>query len=222
MQANAANGAVSAAGPTESSSILQNKHLADKRESEFNHRIAGLFLVLSGIVLVGQDRLVRRWPRVRYVWPLCFLVIGLFLFVFSDTEIQPWGQQTMYHAVMTDSEVLQHKVWAVILIIVAYVEAQRVRGRFHGEWSTWLFPILSFCGAALLLFHRHALGMHTPGAMAIMEHIQSQHLWYASVGFGIVVARALSVSKSRWQRLWHHAWPVLLIVLGASMTFYTE
>ena len=48
------------------------KLAADKRESEFNHHLAGFFVVLAGIFILAQDRLSARWPKVRYAWPVCF------------------------------------------------------------------------------------------------------------------------------------------------------
>jgi len=56
--------------------INQAKRLADKQESEFNHHLAGLFIVAAGMLILGQERLARRWPSAKYAWPLCFLVAG--------------------------------------------------------------------------------------------------------------------------------------------------
>src|SRR5277367_2183752 len=38
----------------------QAKHLADKRESEFNHHLAGFLVIVAGIFLLAQDRLSKR------------------------------------------------------------------------------------------------------------------------------------------------------------------
>jgi len=70
------------------------KLLADKRESEFNHHLAGFFVVLAGIFILAEGRLRARWPGVRYAWPLCFLLAGIFVLVFSDTELWPFGHQS--------------------------------------------------------------------------------------------------------------------------------
>jgi hypothetical protein len=211
----------SAPSPAEEA-LKEKTRLADKHESEFNHRLAGFFLIFAGIFVLLQDRLVRLWPRARYAWPFCFLIVGLFLLVFSDTEIWPWGDQSFYHAITHSAEALQHKVFAAILLIVSFIEIQRVRGRFTAAWTAWIFPALSCAGAILLLFHEHAAGMHGPDAMALMNRIQLQHKWYSSVGFAIVVTKALSESHTNWRSLWNRAWPVLLIVLGISLTLYTE
>src|SRR5437899_10915217 len=46
------------------------KHLADKQESEFNHRLAGFFVIVAGIFIFSESYLDKRWSVVRYVWPV--------------------------------------------------------------------------------------------------------------------------------------------------------
>src|ERR1700747_2628142 len=60
----------------------QAKFLSDKRESEFNHHLAGFFVVLGGLFILVESGLSTRFPVVRYVWPACFLLSGLFVLVF--------------------------------------------------------------------------------------------------------------------------------------------
>ena len=201
---------------------IQARLLADKRESEFNHHLAGVLIVLAGIFILAQEFLVARWPLARYAWPLCFLLTGFFVLIFSDTEIWPWGDQSLFYALTHNMEDLQHKAFSIILLVLGLVETQRVRGRLKAAWSAWAFPVLSLAGVVLLLFHSHEAGMRGPDPMALMEHIQSQHRWYASVGFGIVLTKGLSEVPTKWRRILNKAWPVLLIVLGASLALYSE
>ena len=42
------------------------KRLADKQESESNHHLAGLFVMLAGIFILAESHLAKRWPVVRY------------------------------------------------------------------------------------------------------------------------------------------------------------
>src|SRR5262245_7781465 len=58
---------------------LQAKVLADKKESEFNHHLAGLFVVIAGVFMLFQTNLTKRWPAVKFVWPACFLLAGIFI-----------------------------------------------------------------------------------------------------------------------------------------------
>ena len=198
------------------------KRLADKRESEFNHHLAGFFVVLAGIFIFGEDSLAKRWSLLRYAWPMCFLAAGLFLLVFSDTEIWPFGPQSPWFAITHNMEDLQHKLFALILLSLGYVEFERTRGRLKAAWTAWFFPVVGMAGAILLLFHIHGGNMQAPNAMETMEHIQKEHLLFASAGFGIALTNGLAETRSRWKHIYENTWPLLLIVLGILLMFYTE
>src|SRR6202167_6531123 len=54
-----------AAAPEQTPEVLA-KQLADKRESEFNHHLAGVMLILAALFFLGKQRLARRWPAANY------------------------------------------------------------------------------------------------------------------------------------------------------------
>src|SRR5262245_47662178 len=68
----------------------QAKLLADKAGSEFNHHLAGFFVALGAVFILFQELLTKRWRAVQYVWPASFLLSGLFVLVWSDTELWPF------------------------------------------------------------------------------------------------------------------------------------
>ena len=211
-----------AVATAQENSALAAKHLADKQESEFNHRLAGSFVIVAGVFIFLENYLAKRWAMVRYVWPMCFIAAGLFVLVFSDTEIWPFGPQTPWYALSHNLEDLQHKIFSIILLTIGYVEFQRARGRLKAQWATWFFPVVGVAGAILLLFHVHGGDMQAPHAMETMENIQKQHRWFAATGLGVAVANGLAGTTQKWQQLFKKAWPVLLIVLGILLTQYTE
>jgi putative copper resistance protein D len=198
------------------------KRLADKQESEFNHHLSGLFIVLAGVFILAESHLVKRWPVVRYAWSMCFLASGLFVLVFSDTEIWPFGPQTPWYAITHNVEDLQHKIFSIILLALGYVEFQRARGRLKSPWVTWFFPVVGAAGAVLLLFHVHSSDMQSPHAMETMVHIQRQHHWFASMGLGVALANGLAETPQKWQQIFRKVWPALLITLGILLVLYTE
>jgi hypothetical protein len=200
----------------------QAKLLADKRESEFNHHLAGFFLVLAGLFTLAQVNVGDRFPIARYAWPACFLLSGLFVLVFSDTELWPFGAKSWFTGVAGEPEVLQHKTFAALLLGLGIIEMARARGRLKAAWTAWVFSVSAVTGSVLLLFHSHGAGMHGPDHMALMERIQSQHLSFAVTGFGIAIAKGLAETRTRWQRLFSRIWPALMIVLGVLLMFYTE
>jgi hypothetical protein len=179
----------------------QAELLSWKHESEFNHHLIGVFLVLGGLFILAEGALKNRFPAVRYVWPVCFLLSGLFI---------------------PNPEVIQHKIFAVMLLGVGLVEMERVRERLKAVWAAWVFPVLAVAGSVLLLFHFHDTGMQSTDHMAIMERIQAEHLSYAVTGFGIGLVKGVAEVRTRWRTVFSRLWPTLMIVLGVLLMFYHE
>jgi copper resistance protein D len=198
------------------------KLLADKRESEFNHHLAGFFVALAGIFILAEGRLSASWPAVRYAWPLCFLLAGIFVFVFSDTELWPFGPQSWLYGLTQHAEVRQHKSFAAILLALGVIEVLRVRGTLKAAWSAWVFPVLAVAGSIILLFHEHGGGMHGANHMEVMARIQHQHMSYLAAGLGVGLTKGLSEIKTGWQGFFVKLWPGIMIVLGVLLMFYVE
>lgn len=198
------------------------KLLADKRESEFNHHLAGLLVLVAGLFLLADVSVRERRLATRYLWPLCFLVSGVFLLVFSDTELWPFASQSWYFGLTHHTEVLQHKVFAVFLLLVSVIELQRARGVLTAKWSGWVFPAVALTGSVMLLFHDHQAGMHGPNHMELMERIQFEHFGFAVTGFGIALSKGLSETPIAWRPFFQRLFPTLLMVLGALLLVYVE
>lgn len=196
--------------------------IQDKKESEFNHHLAGFLVILAGLFLLGEGALRQRWPLTRFAWPACFLVCGLFLLVFSDTELWPFGPQSWWYGLTHNLEDLQHKTFAMILLTLGVLEIQRARGVVKSAWATWVFPALALFGSVMLLFHEHHSGMHGVDHMTVMKRIQGEHLNFAIVGCSVGVVKGLSELRTRWQVTLMKAWPLLLLVLGVLLMRYTE
>src|ERR1700688_215918 len=201
---------------------MQAKLLADKHESEFNHHLAGFFVVLAGIFILAEPRLSVRWPSVRYAWPVCFLLAGTFVLVYSDTELWPFGPQSWFYGLSHHMEVRQHKSFALILLAVGVIEFLRARGTLKAAWSGWVFPFVAIAGSIILLFHEHRGGMHGAGHMDRMARIQTEHHSYTAAGFGIGLTKGLSEIKTNWQPVFNKLWPSIMIVLGVMLMFYVE
>lgn len=196
--------------------------LQDKKESEFNHHLAGFFVVLAGFFLLGEAALRRRWGWTRFAWPVCFLACGLFLLIFSDTELWPFGPQSWWYGLTHNLEDLQHKTFAVVLLTLGVLEIERARGVLKSAWAAWAFPVLAVAGSVMLLFHEHHTGMHGVDHMVVMRRIQAEHLNFAIAGGGIGVVKGLSELHTRWKAIFTKSWPLLLIVLGVLLMRYTE
>ncbi len=193
-----------------------------KRESEFNHHLAGFLVLVAGLLILADGSIRQRWAAGRHVWPICFLVSGIFLLIFSDTELWPFGEQSWYFGLTHHMEVLQHKVFAVLLLVLGVIELQRARGTLKARWSGWVFPLVAAAGSLLLLFHDHQAGMTGPGHMELMHRIQSQHISFSVTGLGIALSKGLAETPFEWRPLFERLFPALLVVLGALLMVYVE
>jgi hypothetical protein len=198
------------------------KLLADKKESEFNHHLAGLFVVLAGVFMLAQGAFIHRWPSTKYIWPSTFLLSGLFVFVWSDTELWPFGNRQWLEALQNNREVLQHKTFAALLLGLGYIEWLRVKGKLNTAWSRLVFSLVAIGGSILLLFHRHEAGMHGQDHLELMARIQSQHVHYAVLGIGLGIAKAWAELTMRGQTLLARLWPLMMVALGILLMLYQE
>jgi hypothetical protein len=203
-------------------SVLQEQLLAYKHESEFNHHLAGLLVFVAGLLILAEADLRARWPVVRHVWPLCFVLSGVFVLIFSDTELWPFGSQSWYFGLSHHPEVVQHKVFGLLLLLVGLIEVRRTRGQLKSTWSAWVFPAVAVTGSIMLFFHEHYAGMALPNHMELMHRIQSQHVSFALTGFGIAVSKGLAETRITWRSFFGRLFPALLIVLGALLLVYAE
>jgi len=141
----------------------------NKAPSEFNHHVAGWALIGVGF-LVLVSILHPNLGGLRYFWPALFLVMGLFLLLWSDAEIWPRGNLSWTWLLHHDQEAGQHKIYALLLMTIGLVEYLRARGSLNRFWRAWAFPVLAIVGAAFLLIHDHTAsgGASSPEARAYL------------------------------------------------------
>ena len=74
-----------------------------KAFSEFNHRMTGVFLMATGI-LAAAGLAPRKLSVLGRIWPLLFILPGLYLAVMSDPEVWPMGAQSWLEAFQANPE----------------------------------------------------------------------------------------------------------------------
>ncbi len=191
--------------------------LRGKPFSEFNHRLAGLFLIVGGGFFLWQSAAPAKGKHLRYVFPLCLFVPGLYLLFLSDPK-WPFGPESFWHYFTTNTQFMQHKIFSLLLMVMGTVEFLRERRVLTGTWSAFVFPALGAVGATLLLFHPHAPGHD----MQTMRSVESQHLVFALVGGLIVITKTWTEIGWRGARFCQLAWPALLCILGFFLLAYAE
>lgn len=141
----------------------------NKAPSEFNHHVAGWALIGVGCLVLASI-LYPNLGGLRYFWPALFLLMGMFLLLWSDAEIWPRGNMNWMWLLRHDHEAGQHKIYALLLLAIGVVEYLRAHGSLNRFWRAWAFPVLAIVGAALLLIHDHTAGggANSPEARAYL------------------------------------------------------
>ena len=196
---------------------LPPRNAADIAWSEYNHHWSGLLVLAIGVLsLLNAAGL--RWAR---HWPLLFLGLAGFLFLRSDPEVWPLGDIGFF-ASFRDVEVLQHRVFVVLIAAFAIFE-WRVRTRPDVKpWTRLVFPLLCAGGGVLLLTHNHAIANVKEQLL-----IELTHTPLALAGIVAGCARWLELrldpntSPIAW-RIARWLWPICFILVGLLLLNYRE
>jgi hypothetical protein len=142
---------------------------SDKALSEFNHHVAGWVLIGIGFLVLASF-LSPDLQGLRYFWPALFVFAGLFLAIWSDAEIWPRGNLNWAWLLHHDQEAGQHKIYALVLVAMGFVEYLRLCGFVNRFWGAWTFSVLAIVGAGFLLVHDHTAssGVNLPEARAYL------------------------------------------------------
>jgi copper resistance protein D len=203
--------------------------------SVFNHRGAGWFIFFWGLTALIAG---LQWPRrtwLRFVPPLTLLGLVEFLFLRNDPEAWPIGP-VGFVASLKNPEVFQHRVFVLLLLLIAIVELLRAADRLPPLLQKFALPGLALFGGIYLFFHKHggsamAQMMSHPAMasnpvmqsmMASMELVKHEHLWFSTLGFGLAAAKLLADTGRLKGRLGATLWSVFAIMLGVYMMGYTE
>ncbi len=192
---------------------LPDRNASDVAWSEYNHHWSGLFVL--GIGLAGLlSRGGAGWAR---HWPLGLLGLAGFLFVRSDPEVWPLGSIGFFES-LRDVEVLQHRMFVLLILVFALFEWAVRTGRLRTAWAPLVFPLMTALGGALLLTHTHAVANVRDQLL-----IELSHTPLALAGIAAGWARWLEVRGDGPVRRWSGwVWPVCFMLVGAILLNYRE
>ena len=187
---------------------------ADAAWSEFNHNWAGLFVLAIGLLALAERTGKAPWAR---HWPLVFLGLAVFLFIRSDPENWPLGNNPFFTSFL-DPEVAQHRI--IILLVVAFGAFEwAVRtGRLTNPRAAYVFPVLTAVGGSFLLAHSHAIGNFKEELLIELSHLP-------------IGALGIVAGWSRWLELRHEGpegvwaswlWRWCFVAIGLILLFYRE
>jgi copper resistance protein D len=197
--------------------------LMNQRWSEYNHQWAGLIVLSAGLLAFVSRIPGQRWAR---YWPLLFIGLAVFLILRADPETWPLGPRSFW-ASFAESDVLEHRLFAVLITAFAVFEWAIETGRLKSQAAALVFPGLCALGGALLLTHSHGTGDLTGELYAELTHTPIALLG-ATAGWGRwLELRAPTEEespdgKSPLVRVASWIWPVCLVLVGLILLDYRE
>jgi putative copper resistance protein D len=187
---------------------------ADIAWSEYNHHWSGLIVLAIGLMALAWRTGYASWAR---HWPLLFLALAVFLFVRSDPENWPLGENGFFES-FGASEVAQHRLFVVLIIAFGFFEWAVRTGRITSSRAALFFPLVSGMGGAILLTHTHSLGNVKEELLIELTHIP-----IALLGITAGWARWLELRLPPSDRkIPSWIWPVCFVLVGLSLLLYRE
>jgi putative copper resistance protein D len=182
--------------------------------SEYNHHWAGIFVLAVGLLALAERSRRASWAR---HWPLLFIGLAVFLFVRSDPETWPLGDVGFIES-FRDPEVVQHRVFVVLIVAFGLFEWGVRNGRIQSEGAALVFPLITAVGGGLLLTHSHALANVKEQFL-----IEISHVPLALLGILAGWTRWLELRlPPPGNRLPAWAWPVCFVLVGLLLLSYRE
>ena len=195
------------------SGMFQPRNAADIAWSEYNHHWSGLFVLAIGVLALLNQAGIRFARH----WPLVFLGLAGFLFLRSDPEVWPLGN-VGFLASFRDVEVLQHRVFVLLIIAFAWFEWRVRAGGWNNKSAALVFPLICIGGGILLLTHSHAIANIKEQVLIELTHTP---LALASVVAGLARWLELRLDPPG-NRIAGWVWPVCFLFIGVLLLSYRE
>jgi putative copper resistance protein D len=188
--------------------------------SEFNHHLAGLFVLLMGCAELSQALHLTSLFWARLLLPAAMLLGSVILLVGSDHEAWPIGSLSFAQTFSGhDPEIIEHKIYGLLLFLVGTVEAvRRIRRISDGLWSA-LLPLFAIVGGLMLFRHSH--GVH-PSAQKIAMHHAMMGTMAATAGSSKLLSGWFCPSSHVRFPAWEWLWAGLIALIGMQLLMYSE
>jgi putative copper resistance protein D len=186
---------------------------ADRGWSEYNHHMAGLFVLGMGALAIVDSTRRARWAR---HWPLIFAGLAAFLLVRNDPGAWPLGPQGFWEGFRYPS-VVQHRLFVLLTLAFAFFE-WRVRALRLVGGPALVFPLLCVLGGALLLTHSHASLNLKAEFLTEITHIPLG-LFAIATGWGRWLELRLPPPQGAWPG---RLWPWAFALVGMVLVLYRE
>jgi hypothetical protein len=188
--------------------------------AEFNHHVAGFFIVVLGLAELGN---ALRYPLpfwTRFILPGALSVIGVFVLFGKDHGAWSIGSLNLVDTFWgQDWEMIEHRLYGVLALVIAFFEAyHRTGGGRHPLWAAPLV-ILTLAGSLWLFVHSH-------GDHPAIAKIQFQHSLLGIVGTGAALSKGLASwlpgASAHVTKRWEVAWAGSEILFGVLLLLYSQ
>jgi copper resistance protein D len=185
-----------------------------KLQSDFNHNVSGIFVIVIGLAALCDQLFRRKWSR---HWPLLFLPFALFLMVFVEPTAWPLGKEGFWETLIAP-DVLQHRLAILLVVGLGLFEWSVRTGTLAETRWRYAFPLLCGVGGALLLSHSHSVF-----AVKWAYLIEVSHNAIGILAVLLGVGRWLELRfEGPAGRISGRLWPVFFTLVGVVLLFYRE
>ena len=197
-----------------------------KAYSEFNHHLAGTFVMLIGLGELHGGLGASLFSWTRFFLPGAMLAAGTYLVIWSDHDAWPIGPESFTETFFgNDTETLQHKAYALLLLFIGSIELLRRSGRLSPRYWSLPLPAFAVIGGLVLFLHSHS---DHPSAHKIALHHTTLGMTALMAGACLIVseyARATPAALGFWSQLSVRlklAWGILVLIIGVQLLLYAE
>lgn len=190
-----------------------------KAYSNFNHHLAGVFIILIGLseIRYGVTAAVLAWTRL--LLPVFMVSVGVFLLIWSDHEGWPFGSTFVQAFFTGEWETIQHKWFGTLALVIGLIEWLRRAGQLMGRW--WKFPLPAFAiiGGLSLFLHSHG---ENPLAHKIALHHAIMGIMAVTAGSSKFLSDWKGALVTGGASRWELAWAALVLLIGIQLLIYSE
>ena len=183
--------------------------------SEYNHHIAGLIVLIMGVLVLVEKTGKASWAR---NWPLMLIVLAVILFTRSEAEGWPFGTLSL-GASLRDPEFIQHKAFMVLMFAFAGFEWSVRNNVLRNDWAKYVFPLLSALGGMMLLTHSHSIANVKELLLLEMTHMP---LAVFAIWSGWARWLELRLEDGTGKVVAGWLWPVFFSLTAITLLLYRE
>ena len=194
--------------------------------TEHVHILFGIGLVLTGALWLGGETAAGH--RLRYVWPLVLVAVGVFLVIPTETQERTYvrvGAWDTFLSVFPNSfsvwlttvqkvHVIQHKVSGLCAIAAGGIEESRACGLLAAPRWRWALPLLTIAAGL-------AIGIHGGTHQHLPRVAETAHHWIMGGAFvlgGVVHGIAIG-HRPEYPGL-QRVLPALVLLAGLDLAIF--